>query len=304
MNAPGTPYAVPAKKNIQGGVGRCCVTGGELRMHAMPPASPFATGDELVHLEKGLARVTEIEHSAGTLHLVVAIGKQTVWIPLDAWREHVRALPTRKEAEQWRTRAMTGPITPGGAAIARRRETTVRHRDFDQSSPRSRMRIAPAIGRATPITRAEAQTTSCRSSRARSDVRSKRCATSCAPRCPMHLPRRNLRRYRISARGSSRSARAMLGATTVAGDPGSHEVELATLPGEWLGYRWIAHARDEFGRLVAVHADHVGNLAALLAARMHAGTPNCDAASALVYDLRSRMTRQRSTRSTIPSSPG
>jgi hypothetical protein len=254
-------------------------------MRVMPPASPFATGDQLVHLENGLARVVEIKHSAGTLHLVVAIGKQTVWIPLDAWREHVRALPTRAEADRWYARARTGALTPGGRAAADRRWRTIGHRDFAAkvAALADAYRCGDRDGRADATLGALEDhvlpiigVVLGRPVAALRDELRAAMPEGVTPPQPAPLPSIGDRFEPIG--------RATFGKTTVAGDPGSRDVELATLPGEWLGYRWIAHPRDEFGRLIAIHADHVARLDALLAARVAVGSPNCDAASALVYD--------------------
>jgi len=251
----------------------------------VPPASPFATGDDVVHLDKGLARIVEIKHSAGSLHLVVGIGKTTLWVPLSAWREHLRALPTRAEAEKWRVRATTGPTTAGGVVEATRRRNTLDHRNFAakldafadsyRSGDRSQKAMAALEDMEDALLPILARSLRMTTDALRAELRAAM-PEEAPPQPKLPLPDLGASFEPIG--------RATLGTKTVAGAPGRAEVALATLPGVWLGYRWLAHASDEFGRLVAVHADHVGQVSALLAARSLVGSPNCDAASALVYD--------------------
>lgn len=233
-------------------------------------------GMQLVHLEHGLAQVIDIKETMGARSFVVAAGGREHWVPEAAWREHLRPLPSRAEAEAWRAHIGTLPQR-GGDAAATRRERTLNHRDFDRqlaalaeayASGDSRGRDA-LEARLLPILALSLETSV---DALRAQLRSSMPASVAAAETAMPP----------LGPGFTVVGTAQLPARVAIGDQA--EVEIDILAGRWIGQVWTLDDDFERAQLVLVHSDFVSQWRTLVREAHTVATAGTDCAQALIFD--------------------
>jgi hypothetical protein len=266
----------------------------------------LVVGSDVVHLEKGLARIVANRVTAGMASAIVQIAAtgEEVWVPVQAWAEHLRPLPDVVEAAAWRDRALDAgaPRPLGGRAAATRRERTLHHRVFERQldalcdayrsgdrSDEALAALAALEARLLPLLApALATTPELLAATLRAAMPTQVTAPPAAP--PALGP------------GFEPVGRGVLTGSSLTGDPNEAlAVEVDTLAGPWLAYLWTF---DRQAQLVAIHADHVSQWRALLAEAAPIATAGTDCAQALLYDPALRESEQDVSEIWDPVEPG
>ncbi len=238
------------------------------------------TGDLVLHLQHGLARVVALKSSPLPAAIVRIEATQAEhWVPLSAAGEHVAKMPRPDAARAWLASvvAPAGFRPPGGDEAAEARARTLEYRDVDRqlealrdayrsgdrgaSAERARedleARLLPVI--AAVLGRSAAELSA--------ELREGVPALEVAP-MPTAVP---------DLDGLETLGRAELTGETLVGEA---PARVRTRPGPWIGYVW----RDGYSTcLLAVHEEHVASWRELRRELAVIGTTYANGGSALIY---------------------